>query len=264
VKARLSLLAVLLASALFVHSTSGQPRTPSTPPGGANPTMRVHFIDVGQGAATLVEFPCAAVLIDTGGEANGEFDSTDSLLDYLDDFFSRRVDLKETFHALILTHPHIDHTRGVSAILGKAETVPRAWRLERENRLRQARRHDDPSPMVGAFDQGASVGHTAMSSTRHPFLTAVVAIALCPPSDVANAGVHHPPPAVTLVVRQLWLLHREGDTCLVTLVSKSPAWGNVHWASLVTCSRWPPSAVFVSEGAGLNASRVVAQGGDCS
>ena len=36
--------------------------------------MRAHFIDVGQGDATLLEFPCAAVLIDTGGEQNGEFD----------------------------------------------------------------------------------------------------------------------------------------------------------------------------------------------
>src|SRR5438552_4155815 len=90
-RGRLSLLVVLLASSLFVHSTDGQPRQPSSQPGNAVPTMRAHFIDVGQGAATLLEFPCAAVLIDTGGEANGEFDSTDSLLDYLDDFFARRA-----------------------------------------------------------------------------------------------------------------------------------------------------------------------------
>jgi beta-lactamase superfamily II metal-dependent hydrolase len=30
--------------------------------------MRLHVIDVGQGDATLVEFPCAAILVDTGGE----------------------------------------------------------------------------------------------------------------------------------------------------------------------------------------------------
>ena len=46
---RLSLLAVLLASALLASATSGQPPTPSNAP----PTMRAHFIDVGQGAATL-------------------------------------------------------------------------------------------------------------------------------------------------------------------------------------------------------------------
>jgi competence protein ComEC len=80
-------------------------------------TMRVHFIDVGQGASTLIEFPCAAMLIDTGGESNGEFDSNAELMAYLDDFFERRPDLNNTFHSLILTHPHIDHTRGVPSVL---------------------------------------------------------------------------------------------------------------------------------------------------
>lgn len=82
-------------------------------------TMRVHFIDVGQGASTLVEFPCAAIIIDTGGEANTEFNSNDELVAYLDDFFSRRADLNKTFHSLILTHPHIDHTRGVASLLSR-------------------------------------------------------------------------------------------------------------------------------------------------
>jgi len=109
-KARLALLGVLLAFILFAPTTSGQPP-------GAGPTMRVHFMDVGQGAATLVEFPCANVLIDTGGESNGDFDSTVALMDYLDTFFSGRPD--KTLASLILTHPHIDHTRGVSAVLEK-------------------------------------------------------------------------------------------------------------------------------------------------
>lgn len=82
-------------------------------------TMRVHFIDVGQGASTLVEFPCAAILIDAGGETNGEFNSTTALIDYLDIFFAGRPDLNKTFHSIILTHPHIDHTLGVPAVLSK-------------------------------------------------------------------------------------------------------------------------------------------------
>jgi competence protein ComEC len=73
-----------------------------------------------QGAAdTLLEFPCAAVLIDVGGETNAEFNSTTSLMDYPETFFNGRPDLNKTLHSLILTHPHKDHTLSVSAVLGK-------------------------------------------------------------------------------------------------------------------------------------------------
>ena len=54
-------------------------------------TMRMHFIDIGQGDATLLEFPCGAVLIDTGGEQNESFASDQALRDYLDAFFARRA-----------------------------------------------------------------------------------------------------------------------------------------------------------------------------
>lgn len=83
----------------------------------ARSRMRVHFIDVGQGDATLFEFSCGAILVDTGGERNNEFTSTDALLDYLDEFFDRRIDLNDALDALVLTHPHIDHTRGVREVL---------------------------------------------------------------------------------------------------------------------------------------------------
>ena len=82
-------------------------------------TMRVHFINVGQGAATLVEFPCAAMLIDTGGEFNVQFDGVVKLEAYLEDFFFRRPDLNRTLHSLIITHPHIDHTRGIPRVLDR-------------------------------------------------------------------------------------------------------------------------------------------------
>lgn len=79
--------------------------------------MRVHLINVGQGCATLIEFPCAAILVDAGGESNPSFQSNDSLKAYLDNFFDRRSDLNRTLSCFYLTHPHIDHTRGVSSIL---------------------------------------------------------------------------------------------------------------------------------------------------
>jgi beta-lactamase superfamily II metal-dependent hydrolase len=70
--------------------------------------MRVHLIDVGQGAATLIEFSCAAMLVDTGGEENEQFHSTDKLVRYLDEFFASRPDLHQTLALLVITHPHIE------------------------------------------------------------------------------------------------------------------------------------------------------------
>ncbi len=79
--------------------------------------MRLHFIDIGQGDATLLEFPCGAVLIDTGGEQNESFDSDAALREYLDGFFARRPDLERTLDLLLITHPHIDHMRSVMTVL---------------------------------------------------------------------------------------------------------------------------------------------------
>ena len=79
--------------------------------------LRMHVIDVGQGAATLFEFPCAAVLVDTGGESTSGFDSTRALKDYLEAFFARRTDLNRTLAAVFITHPHIDHTRGLPLVM---------------------------------------------------------------------------------------------------------------------------------------------------
>jgi len=83
----------------------------------ANAQMRVHLINVGQGCATLIEFPCAAILIDTGGEANPQYNSSEALKTYLDDFFIKRPHLNHTLQGVYLTHPHKDHTLGVPVVL---------------------------------------------------------------------------------------------------------------------------------------------------
>jgi competence protein ComEC len=79
--------------------------------------MRAHFINVGQGSSVLLEFSCAAALIDTGGEKNDQFDSVQALQTYLDQFFARRGDLRKTLSLVLITHAHIDHTRGLPMVL---------------------------------------------------------------------------------------------------------------------------------------------------
>ena len=101
------------AGAALAGSAPAKPAKPAAP----LPTMRVHFLDVGQGAATLLEFPCGAMLVDTGGEEDSDFHSTPQLVAYLDAFFARRTDLNRTLDVLLLTHPHIDHVRGAPTVL---------------------------------------------------------------------------------------------------------------------------------------------------
>lgn len=80
-------------------------------------SMVLHVIDIGQGMSLLLEFPCGAILYDTGGEKNEEFDSWTNLRDYLDAFFERRKDLGRTFSSLVISHPHLDHTRNIQAVI---------------------------------------------------------------------------------------------------------------------------------------------------
>src|SRR4051794_29520640 len=79
----------------------------------AEPRMRAHFIDVGQGASTLLEFPCGAILIDAGGQDAAH---TEALATYLREFFERRPDLQKTLNALVISHPHVDHALGVQQV----------------------------------------------------------------------------------------------------------------------------------------------------
>lgn len=83
----------------------------------ANDAMVAHFIDVGQGDATLLEFKCGAVLIDTGGEQTAEVSGRERLMTYLEEFFQRRPDLARTLELVVLSHPHADHTDGVDGLL---------------------------------------------------------------------------------------------------------------------------------------------------
>ena len=74
--------------------------------------MAIHFIDVGQGDAALLEFPCGIAMVDLGGE-----DSDNArLTHYLEAFFEVRPALDNTFDVVYLSHSHLDHMRGVSLL----------------------------------------------------------------------------------------------------------------------------------------------------
>lgn len=83
-------------------------------PAAAQERMRAHFIEVGQANATLLEFPCGAVLIDAGSQDEAQ---ETHLLNYLENFFGQRPDLNRTLDLVIITHNHIDHTRSLREVV---------------------------------------------------------------------------------------------------------------------------------------------------
>lgn len=104
----------------WIYSTFTRLRGPSADllP-GPDDVARVHFIDVEQGAATLLEFPCAAVMIDTGGRGPT---AAAHLRSYLDTFFARRTDLQRRLTTVFVTHTHIDHNSNLRR-LAEAFTI---------------------------------------------------------------------------------------------------------------------------------------------
>jgi len=84
----------------------------------ASAQVRVHYINVGQADSILLEFRKDAVLIDAGAEDTGPTRRDERhLLSYLNDFFTKRPDLNKTLLSVIISHPHIDHTRTLLAVM---------------------------------------------------------------------------------------------------------------------------------------------------
>lgn len=86
----------------------------STKPQGSeqlsDETQAIHFIDVGQGDATLLQSGDTYCLVDAG-----ESDSQEALLAYLEEQGVEQLAL------VVMTHPHADHIGGMRAVL---EQIP--------------------------------------------------------------------------------------------------------------------------------------------
>ncbi len=81
--------------------------------------VTAHYINVGQAASALIEFKSGAILIDAGGEATADDVYGDHLVAYLNKFFERRADLHQTLDGIIISHPHIDHTKYLMNVFDK-------------------------------------------------------------------------------------------------------------------------------------------------
>ncbi len=76
------------------------------------PSTRVHFIPVGQGDSTFVEFPDGTtMLVDAGGTQMGQDPGLHRVLPYLKSLGIRRIDY------VIVSHAHQDHFGGFQALV---------------------------------------------------------------------------------------------------------------------------------------------------
>ena len=75
-------------------------------------TLKISFIDVGQGDSILIEFPgCQKMLVDGGGSGSGSFDIGERIVSpFLWHKGIKKIDY------LVLTHPHPDHMLGLQAV----------------------------------------------------------------------------------------------------------------------------------------------------
>lgn len=99
---------------LMTGVSNGSPAPVTSGTGEGQPT-KIHFIDVGQGDAVLIEQDGAWALIDCGTEA-----CETVLLSYLEQLGVTRLDL------LVMTHPHADHIGSMDAVLEQIQ-VEEFW-----------------------------------------------------------------------------------------------------------------------------------------
>lgn len=121
----------VLAGSLELNCPAGSALHVRTNPITWNDSAYVHFIDLGHGDATLVEFPQGAVLIDAGGDPAGP----DRVTPYLTGFFAKRPDLKNTLDLVVITHVHLDHNVNLPAVLGAFKVRNLLWNGRTSNKF---------------------------------------------------------------------------------------------------------------------------------
>lgn len=90
--------------------TTTEPTNPAPPIDPEGDEMAIHYIDVGQGDAALLQTPAGNVLIDCGSKEYGN-----DVVEYL------KAQGVETLEYAIFTHPHEDHMGCAAYVLSNIE-----------------------------------------------------------------------------------------------------------------------------------------------
>ena len=99
------------AASMFGGGPAGPSEGPTAAPAGE---LAIHFLDVGQGDATVVVAPDATMLIDTGRQDGGD------VVAALQNLGVSHIDV------VAITHPHADHIGQLDDVLGAVD-VDEVW-----------------------------------------------------------------------------------------------------------------------------------------
>lgn len=139
-------------------------------------TVRVTFLDVGQGDASVIELPNGQTVLIDGGGAYGNFDLGQAVVGpFLWDRGVRRID------HVIATHPQRDHVGGLPWVLRKFQTG-QYWGSQVTRTEPFFRRLTEVAEQQGLSEGWAGAGQTILSAG------ACRLQALNPPSDIQSVG----------------------------------------------------------------------------
>ncbi len=109
----ISLIPTAFGCGITPQSTITPTNTISTPTSTESDELIVHFIDVGQGDAILIDLNQTEILIDGGGRSPG-------IVSYLNNYVDGSLEV------VIATHPHADHIGGLIEVLNDFQ-VDQIW-----------------------------------------------------------------------------------------------------------------------------------------
>lgn len=164
--APLALIVLLLAAlAAYAWWSQQQPAPAAPPQAAATGTLRVHYVNVGQGDGAIWELPDGSLVVyDCGPPAASAEENP--MVRYLRDALGRAPGA--TIHALVASHGHLDHVGGCDGILATYRVlhVYEAW-YEGDDAPESYRRFQAAIRAEGA--QVHTLGATTSLDDERPF-----------------------------------------------------------------------------------------------
>lgn len=153
--------AASIALAVFAAFVPFDTLLPALPvPAREEGALRLHFLDVGQGDCTLVEFPDGELLVVDAGD--GSFMAEKRIIRYI-------KGLNPVSVSLLVTHADVDHYGGASALLGAVD-------MQKVYLPAVASEAEEYTAMLGKI---RSLGLETLTLTRYKTIVCGEAYAVC-------------------------------------------------------------------------------------